>query len=228
LILSGGMGTRLRDTIPDMPKVMAPIAGIPFIYYLIKNLEKKGITHFVFLLGYKHEIISNYLNAEFAHINKTYVVEDSPLGTGGAIHNGLKYCKKDQVAIANGDTYFDVDTIQMELLHSNMRSDCTLSLKPMKNYDRYGSVLFDNNFLVTDFIEKKQTEEGYINGGFYLLNKNSFLKYSLGNIFSFEKDFLENKILYKKLYVTIHEAYFIDIGIPLDYSKAQYEMKNIL
>jgi D-glycero-alpha-D-manno-heptose 1-phosphate guanylyltransferase len=228
LILSGGMGTRLRDTVPDLPKVMAPIDGIPFIYYLIKNLQKKGITHFVFLLGYKHEIISSYLNNDFPDIKKTYVIEDSPLGTGGAIFQGLKYCSEETVAITNGDTYFDVDIPKMEFLHNKMKSDCTLALKPMKNYDRYGSVLFDNDFSITDFIEKKHTNEGFINGGFYLLEKDSFLKNPFEKVFSFEKDFLENKSLHKNMFATIHDSYFIDIGIPEDYSKAQYEMKNII
>jgi D-glycero-alpha-D-manno-heptose 1-phosphate guanylyltransferase len=228
LILSGGMGTRLKDTVPDLPKVMAPIDGIPFIYFLIKNLQKKGITHFIFLLGYKHEIISNYLDTYFPDINKTYVIEETPLGTGGAILQGLQYCSQETVAITNGDTYFDVDLTQMELLHNKNRSICTLALKPMQNYDRYGSVLFDNDFLISDFIEKKFTEEGFINGGFYLLDKQSFLKYSFEKVFSFEKDFLENKNRNKNMYATIQDSYFIDIGIPEDYSKAQQEMKNIL
>jgi D-glycero-alpha-D-manno-heptose 1-phosphate guanylyltransferase len=228
MILSGGMGTRLKDTVPDLPKVMAPVSGHPFIYYLIKNLDKKGLTHFVFLLGYKHDVVINYLDANFKHLNKTYVIESIPLGTGGAILNGLQYCKEQTIAITNGDTYFDIDLSKMEFLHDKMRSDCTLALKPMKNYDRYGSVLFNNEFLIIDFIEKKFTTDGYINGGFYLIDKNSFLKFSFQEVFSFEKDFLENKSLDKKMYATIHDSYFIDIGIPEDYSKAQHEMNNIL
>ena len=228
MILSGGMGTRLKDTVPDLPKVMAPVSGHPFIYYLIKNLEKKAITHFVFLLGYKHDVVINYLENNFKHLNKTYVIESIPLGTGGAIFNGLKCCNEQTIAITNGDTYFDIDLSQMEFLHVKMRSDCTLSLKPMKNYDRYGSVLFNNEFLISDFIEKKFTTDGYINGGFYLIDKKSFLKYSFQEVFSFEKDFLENKSIDKKMYATIHDSYFIDIGIPEDYSKAQHEMNNLL
>ena len=228
MILSGGMGTRLKGTVPDLPKVMAPIAGKPFIYYLIKNLEKKGIRHFVFLLGYKHDIISDYLNTHFKHINKTYVIEELPLGTGGAIKNGLTYCKENNIVITNGDTYFDVDIEKMEQTHIERTSECTLALKPMKNYDRYGSVIFDNHSLITDFIEKKHTSEGYINGGFYLLNKASFLNHPLENVFSFEKDYLENKSPVKKMYATIHDTYFIDIGIPEDYRKAQVEMTHIL
>jgi len=228
MILSGGMGTRLKDTVPELPKVMAPVAGHPFIYYLIKNLEKKGIKHFTFLLGYKHNVVSSYLDDAFKNLVKTYVVESMPLGTGGAIQNGLQYCKKETVAITNGDTYFDIDLNKMEFLHTQKVSNCTLALKPMKNYDRYGSVLFDQDFLITDFIEKKYTNEGYINGGFYLIDKNSFLKHSFEKVFSFEKDYLENETLNKKMYATLHDSYFIDIGIPEDYSKAQNEMKNLL
>ena len=228
MILSGGMGTRLKGAVPDLPKVMASVAGHPFIYYLIKNLENKGIIHFVFLLGYKHEVVIKYLEDHFNYLEKTYVIETMPLGTGGAIQNGLKYCREKTIAITNGDTYFDIDLSKMEEIHFLHSSDCTLSLKPMKNYDRYGSVIFNKDFLLIDFIEKRYTIEGYINGGFYLIDKNSFSKHSFDNVFSFEKDYLENKLLIKNMYVSVHESYFIDIGIPEDYSKAQHEMKNIL
>lgn len=226
LILSGGMGTRLKDAVPDLPKVMAPVAGHPFIYYLINSLKKKGILHFVFLLGYKHEFITSYLDSHFSDLNKTYVIEQEPLGTGGALLNAIQLTNQDNIGLTNGDTFFDIDLPEMELVHSICKSECTLALKPMKNYDRYGSVIIEKDHSISDFIEKKFSNEGLINGGFYIINKNKFKNHFFNERFSFEKDYLENKNIDKEIYGSIQDAYFIDIGIPEDYQRAQIEMKN--
>jgi D-glycero-alpha-D-manno-heptose 1-phosphate guanylyltransferase len=226
LILSGGMGTRLRQAVPDLPKVMAPVSGNPFLYYLIKSLQKKGISHFVFLLGYKHELVTEYLNEYFQSIKKTFVIEDTALGTGGAILNGLTYCTEKTVAITNGDTFFDVNISQMEILHNSKKSDCTLALKPMKNYNRYGSVTMNKDASIKEFIEKKEVSEGNINGGFYLIERAQLMTHQLPHTFSFEKNYLENKSINKKMFGIVDDSYFIDIGIPEDYSKAQSEIDN--
>src|SRR6185295_17533011 len=85
IILAGGLGTRLRNTIPDLPKCMAPVAGRPFLFYVINYLRSEGIEKFIFSIGYKQEVIADYLNDHFATLDYTCVIEDEPLGTGGAI-----------------------------------------------------------------------------------------------------------------------------------------------
>lgn len=226
LILSGGMGTRLKDAVPDLPKVMAPVDGHPFIFHVINSLKKKGLLHFVFLLGYKHEFITSYLDDHFSDLNKTYVIENEPLGTGGALLNAIDLTSQINIALTNGDTFFDIDIDEMGSLHTKFNSECTLALKPMKNYDRYGSVIIEKDHSISDFIEKKFTSEGLINGGFYIINKNKFKDHFFNERFSFEKDYLENKNIDKRIYGSIQDAYFIDIGIPEDYQRAQIEMKN--
>ena len=74
IILAGGLGTRLRDVVPDLPKCMAPVAGRPFLFYVINQLRMQGIEEFVFSLGYKHELIEEYLTKEFPTLSYKSVI----------------------------------------------------------------------------------------------------------------------------------------------------------
>lgn len=225
MILAGGMGTRLRSSVPDLPKVMAPVDGKPFIYFVIEHLRSQGISKYIFLLGFKSEIVISYLDKHYPDLNKIYVVEDQPLGTGGAIKLGLSYCESTEVGVTNGDTLFRVQLDELYNVHKSNNSDCSLAVKPLKNYERYGSVMIENDLSISSFTEKQFMYTGHINTGFYILNKNSFLNLPLSDIFSFEKDYLENTSLQKRLFSSIQDKYFIDIGIPEDYIKAQQELK---
>ena len=120
-----------------------------------------------------------------AHI--IYSIEDEPLFTGGAIKQALNFCKQKEVFIINGDTYFNVDLIKMKKFHQEINSDLTIATKLMKNYNRYGTILVDENNKVTDFIEKKEMKSGLINGGIYLLNKNILNIIIFFLLFNFKK-----------------------------------------
>jgi D-glycero-alpha-D-manno-heptose 1-phosphate guanylyltransferase len=226
LILAGGLGTRLKSALPELPKVLAPIENKPFIHYIIEHYQKNGIDEFVFLLGYKSDLIIQYIDNNFSDLPKNYVIEKDQLGTGGAIQLGLQSIEDENVFITNGDTFFDVDINEMKKLHINV--DCTIALKPMSHFERYGSVTVDSNNHIECFNEKKYCESGLINGGVYLINRNKFLHHLLPFKFSFEKDYLENSTLVKNMMGYISEGYFIDIGIPEDYRKAQNELPTIV
>src|SRR5258708_23714306 len=103
IILAGGLGTRLRDTVPDLPKCMATVAGRPFLFYVINYLRSQGVEKFIFSLGYMHEAIEEYLKDQFSTLNYQCSIEDEPLGTGGAIQLALSKANSKQVIIANGD-----------------------------------------------------------------------------------------------------------------------------
>ena len=165
-------------------------------------------------------IIKEYFGDMFENIELVYSVEDEPLGTGGAIKKAMKQVKNDQVYIINGDTFFDVD-LKSLLLEDN--SELILSLKHMTNFDRYGCVESDDNNLVTAFTEKGYREFGNINGGIYLASKDIFDNYGLDEKFSFE-EFMQVNFEELKISIKIFENYFIDIGIPEDYQKAQCEI----
>jgi D-glycero-alpha-D-manno-heptose 1-phosphate guanylyltransferase len=224
IILAGGLGTRLRSVVADVPKCMAIVSQKPFLHYVVNYLQKQGVTKFIFSLGYLSETIENYLQTDFPNLNYQVSIEDEPLGTGGAIHLACKKTSKPNVVIVNGDTLFNININKLHHLHLNKKAACTLALKPMYNFDRYGVVEMDNNSTISSFKEKKYYEEGLINGGCYLLNMASFLTKKFDEKFSFEKDYLEKYIASNEIYGQVQDEYFIDIGIPQDFEKAQTEL----
>ncbi|HMK28005.1 MAG TPA: HAD-IIIA family hydrolase [Chitinophagaceae bacterium] len=228
IILAGGLGTRLKDTVPDLPKCMAPVAGRPFLFYVINYLRSQGIEKFIFATGYMHEIIEEYLNDQFSTLNFECSVEKEPLGTGGAIQLALSKASSQDLVIANGDTLYRVDLHKALLFHTQQQAESTILLKPMINFDRYGVVEINADHLVDNFAEKQFYQKGNINGGIYLLNKDKFLDEEFPAIFSFEIDYLEKALSLPKgkkrrIVGQVQDEYFIDIGIPEDYNRAQIE-----
>jgi D-glycero-alpha-D-manno-heptose 1-phosphate guanylyltransferase len=222
IVLAGGLGTRLRSVVTDLPKPMAPIGGTPFLEYILKYLEKNGIKRVILSVGYKWEIIKEYFGNSFKGMELIYSVEDEPLGTGGAIQKAIAQVISKEVYIINGDTFFDVDLKSLTLKDD---SQLMLSLKHMEKFDRYGCVESDGNNLVTAFTEKEYRDIGNINGGIYLASRDIFNGFNLENIFSFE-EFMQNNFKQLKISSNVFENYFIDIGIPEDYEKAQNEIKS--
>jgi len=224
IILAGGLGTRLRSAVPDLPKCMAPVAGKPFLSYVIDYYKKQGINRFVFSLGYMHEVILDYLNKEYADLDYSFVIEEEPLGTGGAIRFACTEAITEAPLILNGDTLFHIQLKTVGDFHFESKSACTLSLKPMTDFDRYGVVELNPEGTIKDFKEKKFYKKGLINGGVYVLNRKSFMANDWPERFSFEKDFLEKEYHSQTLFGIVQEGYFIDIGIPEDFTRAQTEL----
>jgi D-glycero-alpha-D-manno-heptose 1-phosphate guanylyltransferase len=222
IVLAGGLGTRLRSVVSDLPKPMAPIGNKPFLEYILKYLQKNGVKRVILSVGYKWKTIKEYFGDKFDNIELVYSVEDEPLGTGGAIKKAMNQVRNSQVYIINGDTFFDVDLKNLSLEDN---SKLILSLKHMINFDRYGCVESDDKNLVTAFTEKGYRESGNINGGIYLASKDIFDGYNLDEKFSFE-EFMQENFKTLKASVKVFENYFIDIGIPEDYERAQSEIKN--
>jgi len=227
IILAGGLGTRLRSVVSDVPKCMAPVAGKPFLHYVIAHLQNNGIQSFIFSVGYKSESIINFIKNDYTGISYQFSVEEEPLGTGGAVKFSLEKTTERNILLCNGDTLFKANINELNNFHLLHNSDCTLCLKPMNNFDRYGVVELDNDDLIVSFKEKQFYKKGLINGGVYALNKESFLNKNLPENFSFEKDYLEKFVGEEKMFGLIQDAYFIDIGIPEDYKRAQEELKPL-
>jgi D-glycero-alpha-D-manno-heptose 1-phosphate guanylyltransferase len=224
ILLAGGLGTRLRSAVPDLPKCMAPIGNHPFLKYLIDYLISKGVTQFIFALGYMHEAIEAFLKNDYPALNYKISIENEPLGTGGAIHHALKLTSEKDVLILNGDTMYSIDIKELMTFHLQQHASCTLALKPMHNFDRYGVVEINKDNCIQSFKEKKFYENGLINGGVYVLNATDFLATEFPAKFSFEKEFLETYFASKKMCGLIQDEYFIDIGIPEDFEKASREL----
>ena len=226
IILAGGLGTRLRDAVPDLPKCMAPVNGRPFIYYVIHHLQQQGIERFIFSLGYRSESFTQYIEELLLPGSYELVIEKEPLGTGGAIQFACNYAMQKNIVVVNGDSIFKVELSIQSDFHFTNEAYCTLALKPMENFDRYGVVELNANHTIASFKEKQFYKTGLINGGVYILNREVFLQEGFPEKFSFETDYLQKCYSKGKIYGVEQDAYFIDIGIPEDYLKAQTELSN--
>ncbi|HEH5160813.1 TPA: nucleotidyltransferase family protein [Campylobacter coli] len=213
IVLAGGLGTRLRSVVQDLPKPMAPINGKPFLAFVLEYLKKQGITEIILSVSYKYELIQEYFKDEFHGMKIHYNIEKELLGTGGAIKDALKFVKN-EVYILNGDTFFDIDLKKLVLNSSKI----CIALKQMQNFDRYGTVNVDEQGIVTSFEEKVFKKQGLINGGIYLLKKDIFDEFDPEKKFSFE-GFLQGNYKLLKIQTQIFDDYFIDIGVPKDYKE---------
>ncbi|MBM0637665.1 nucleotidyltransferase family protein [Campylobacter sp. VicNov18] len=211
IILCGGLGTRLRSVINDVPKPMAPVNDKPFLEFIFKYLKKQNIKEVILAVSYKYEMIKEYFKDEFLDIKIQYSIEKEPLGTGGAIKQALNFIK-DRAYVLNGDTFFDIDLYKLKLNESRI----CLALKIMQDFDRYGAVELDSQNFIQSFKEKEFVKQGLINGGIYLISKDIFNDFSLKKRFSFE-EFLQENYYNLKARAEIFKDYFIDIGIPEDY-----------
>lgn len=220
IILAGGLGTRLSGVVSDVPKCMAPVAGVPFLSHILHYLEQQMVDHVIFSLGYKSEVVIDYLRQKAFTFKTSWVLEPEPLGTGGGIRRALMKSKEKQVFILNGDTMFAVDLRAMQQAF-DPQYKAMLALKPMKDFERYGSVQLNETGSITAFEEKQFRSEGLINGGIYLLQKERENLSAFPEKFSFEKDFLEPEAGRNSLQGYVSDTYFIDIGVPEDYYKAQ-------
>lgn len=225
IVLAGGFGTRLRSVVNDVPKPMAPVAGRPFLCHLLDALNKEGYEHVVLATGYLHEKVEDYFGNKYNGITIDYAVEHKPLGTGGAIVNGLQHCGSDKVTVLNGDTLFSINHQTLISVCDEKNAPLTIALRHVEDSGRYGSVETDDDGRITAFVEKNDKgEAGYINGGIYRLDRLLLDRFPLGQQFSFEKEVLQREYQDRRFYGVRFQSYFIDIGIPEDYDKAQREL----
>lgn len=227
-ILAGGLGTRLRSVVQDVPKPMAPVDGHPFLEYLLRHWQRQGIAHFVLSVGYMGEVIEGHFGTSYGGAEITYVREPAPLGTGGALAFALQMgTLHDQtILMFNGDTWLDASlpTLHQDALQHTNAAITLVLLKVAKN-TRYGSVRADKRGLITAFEEKTDAPD-LINAGCYLLRPAQLAHelMDMPKIFSLEKDFLPRLAAEGKLAASIQNAAFIDIGVPEDYARIQREV----
>ncbi|MFL1780511.1 Nucleotidyltransferase family protein [Candidatus Hepatincolaceae symbiont of Richtersius coronifer] len=218
IILAGGLGTRLKSLLSNMPKPMAPINGQPFLAILLQHLKEQGIQEVIIAVGYLKDAIITYFGNNYLDMKITYSMEQSPLGTGGAIFQALKNIEDNEnVLILNGDTFCPIIYGQFLKYYMHHKANFAIVLKQENNIDRYGKVEINEKGEVIDFLNTKDGKKGLINCGIYLLNKSVFKDFTLPNKFSFEIDFLQKYIKDINLLAYKVDNYFIDIGVPEDY-----------
>ncbi len=227
IILAGGFGTRLQTVVKDVPKPMAPVDGKPFLEWLINYLSKISPNKIILSTGYKHEIIEAHFGKSYKNIPIVYSIETYPLGTGGAIKKALNLIETENCLVLNGDTFLQIDHLNFLNFHNKSNALFSMALKPMKNPARYGTVETDGD-AIKKFNEKNpELSEGLINTGVYLMNKSIIKHFPEQEKFSFETDFMELKTGEIEMKSFITDDYFIDIGIPEDYKKANDEFPNL-
>lgn len=229
IILAGGLGTRLRDVIgEETPKCMAQVAGQPFLHYLLQYAAQQGVQRVVLSLGHKSHAVTGWLRTQHFPLEIKWVIEQEPLGTGGGIQLALKACKTENIIVLNGDTMFNIP-LRSGLLQQHIlrHSETTIALKALENFERYGTVEQNEEGVITAFQEKAPREQGLINGGIYCINRTVFLNRDLPEKFSFEKDYLERFVGEGKFYGYQDSGYFIDIGVPQDYERAQSDFQSL-
>lgn len=228
IILAGGFGTRLQSVVNDLPKPMAPINGEPFLNYQLNYLKQYGIKNVIFSVGYLAEKISGYYHSEYKGLNLSYVTESTPLGTGGGIRLAMEKVSEKNALVLNGDSFFDLDLNVYFNLHHNSSSQISLALRKVADCSRYGTIIVDAEHRISSFKEKSGiSQEGMINAGVYILNKDLYLTNTSPSVnFSIEKDFFEKHLQTLLIKGFEFNGYFLDIGIPEDYAKAQNDFKG--
>lgn len=222
IVLAGGFGTRLRQVVPDLPKPMAPIAGRPFLEILLGSLARKGFERVVLSLGFMAEKISAHFGGHFAGLELVYVVENQPLGTGGAVRLAMSRCHGSPVFVCNGDTFVDVEIAAIEQHWQNHRHPIIVG-REVPDTARYGRLLTVDG-RVTGFTEKGIAGPGLINAGCYVLNQAQLDGFALNAPFSLETDYLAKTVLDSDFDVFVTNGQFIDIGVPEDFRRAQTEL----
>ena len=222
IILAGGLGTRLRSVVSDVPKCMAPVDGKPFLWYLLEHLRLFNVTHVILSVGYLRESVQDWVERHKGDypFRFSFAVEEEPLGTGGGIALASSMVHGREAVVLNGDTFFDADLDELLELRRSSGRPVALALKKMRSFDRYGTVELSSEGLVIGFREKQYCAEGFINGGVYALDLEAGVFDGLEGKFSFERDVLEPFCARGLICGSEQSGYFLDIGIPADYSRA--------
>lgn len=224
IILAGGLGTRLRGEVNNLPKVMAPINGKPFLEYLLDYISLAGFQRVILSTGYMSKVIEDYFGDHYKSIELVYSKEEEPLGTGGAIKLAYEKVSTPFFMVMNGDTFFRINLQQFFNHHIDILPEISIALRNVNDASRYGRVTCSSDGFITSFQEKSDSHEsGLINGGIYIVRSKYFNLLNLPSKFSFEQNLLQKEVNKDCFLGQVFDDYFLDIGIPEDYKRAQIE-----
>ncbi|MGO4893911.1 sugar phosphate nucleotidyltransferase [Flavobacterium sp. W21_SRS_FM6] len=220
ILLAGGLGTRLHGVTGDAyPKSLAEIAGRPFLHYVVKYLEKQGITRFIFAVSHHSQMIIDNIKANFPNLDCDFSHEEQPLGTGGAIKLALNKVKGSQVLVVNSDSFMEFSLSDFLSFSEENDSNLSIVCTEVKDVSRFGAADIDDNAQLIKFFEKGKQGAGFINSGIYLLKKNHQLLSKFFGKFSFENEILANEDV--PVFAMKNKGLFFDIGTPNDFEGAQ-------
>lgn len=220
IILVGGLGTRLRGVVDDVPKPLAPVAGRPFLAYVLDQLEAIGMRRIVLATGYLCERVQQAVGPRWGGMAVDYSVEDSPRGTGGAVALAARRLQAPGAFVLNGDTFLRFDPRALEAVVARTGAQLGMAVARVPDAGRYGRVEVDGERAL-GFTEKGANGPGLINAGSYLLTESAIRGLPTAPVFSFEHDVLRPLAAAARVAVLSDTTDFLDIGIPDDYRIAQ-------
>lgn len=221
IILVGGLGTRLRPVVGEVPKPLAPVGGRPFLGWVLDRLAAARMRRVVLAAGYRADVVRDAIGTRWSGMTIDYSVEEQPLGTGGAITLAGGLVDGDGVHVLNGDTWLDYAFDAMEATTRASGCPLGLALARVADTSRYGAVVVAQERAAM-LTEKGVTGPGWINGGAYFLTRDAMSALPPeGHAFSFEQDVLAPWARAGRAAAFTGTEAFIDIGVPEDYRVAQ-------
>lgn len=220
VILLGGLGSRLGDLTQATPKPLLEVAGGPFVDILVREAVRRGFTDILLLAGHASEVVKRYVFQRRAGlpagVTLEVVVEDEPLGTGGAVRNALPFLH-DRFLLLNGDTWFDFNWLDLALASAD---EAVIAGRAVQHASRYEHLTLEKQGRVMAIIPRgEHAGEAVINGGLYVFNKADIAGFD--GKFSIEADLLPRLVAEGKLVAKVHRGFFIDIGVPESLAKAR-------
>jgi D-glycero-alpha-D-manno-heptose 1-phosphate guanylyltransferase len=223
IVLAGGLGTRLQSVVSDVPKPMAPVGGRPFLEWLLEALAVGGVASVTLAVGYRGELVEAHFGLAHGGLAIDYSREESPLGTGGAILQALRGRREERVFVLNGDTFLELSYREMYGAAQAADARFAMALRPVDDCARYGAVRLEGDRVVA-LEEKGRSGAGLINAGVYLMAPDLLDDEALPAVFSFEEELLARRLGALRPLAHRCAGYFIDIGVPDEYERAQAEL----
>lgn len=223
IVLAGGLGTRLRAAVADVPKPMAPVGGRPFLEWLLDYWIAQGIERFVLSVGYRAQRIADHFGSVWHGARVACAVETEPLGTGGGLLHALENVHGEDLLVLNGDTFFAVGLQAFLSTHRDAAADCSLSLFRSTNTSRYLGVRLGEGCEVLSLDATPSGETALVNGGVYLFRRAALndVPWPRGRRMSLETELLPGALRDGwRMIGRESEGPFVDIGLPEDYARA--------
>lgn len=223
IILAGGLGTRLRSAVPDLPKPMAPVAGRPFLAHQLDFWVAQGVRRFILAVGYRHEAIQDHFGSSHRGASIEYSVESAPLGTGGALLQAaarVNDARDERALLLNGDTWFDVPLPALAARAMQLNADWCFALFRHDDPARYMGVDLDRAGRVRAL---RCAFSPLANGGVVWFRPDALraIDHEPGCVLSLENDVLPRSLARGQRFAALEcPGAFIDIGVPADYHRA--------
>lgn len=219
VLLVGGLGTRLRSVVGDLPKPLAPVNGRPFLAWVLDVLHEQRFRRVILATGYRGEQVEAVLGTEWRGMSLEYSRESHPLGTGGAIALAARRISTDAFFVMNGDTWLrlDYDAFDKQARESGARLG--IALTRVDDVGRYGAIRTEAA-KVAGFTEKGGAGPGYINAGVYRVEGDLLSEFPQGKPFSFETQVLVPLVAREAVFAYTDTSSFVDIGVPEDYARS--------